>query len=91
MTACRLPTRSPTSLASIASCHLPHDQVVRLGGLDGLLTATGKVARAGDLPLEPVETWHREVQALRSPTALWDGLVADDEDSLRRPTPAPGS
>jgi hypothetical protein len=55
--------------------------------LYGLLTASGKVARAGDLPPEPVETWHREIRALRSLTALWDSVAVGDEDSVRRVLP----
>ena len=69
----------------LAEC--PRDQVVHLADLYGLLTATGKVARAGDLPPEPVETWHREIRALRSLTTLWDGVAAGDEDSVRRVLP----
>jgi len=66
----------------IATC--PHDQVVKVAGLCGLLTATGKVARAADLPPEPVETWHREIRVLRNVTALWDAIAAQDETVLRR-------
>lgn len=61
--------------------------MVHLAGLYGLLTATGKVTRAGDLPPEPVETWHREIRALRSLAALWDGVAVGDEDSVRRVRP----
>jgi hypothetical protein len=50
--------------------------------LYGLLTASGKV-----LPPEPVETWHREIRALRISTALWDALAGEDEVALRRALP----
>ena len=69
----------------LAECS--RDQVLHLAGLYGLLTATSKVARAGDLPPEPVDTWHREIRGLRSLTSLWDGLAAGDEYSLRRVLP----
>jgi hypothetical protein len=64
--------------------HLYPHQVVKLASLYGLLTATGKVARAADLPPEPVETWHREIRALRHATALWDAIAAKDEVALRQ-------
>jgi len=69
----------------LATC--PHDQVIRLAGLYGLLTASGKVARAGDLPPEPVETWHREIRALRDATALWDAIAGKDDAALHRALP----
>ncbi len=69
----------------LASC--PHDHVVKLAGLYGLLTATGKVARASDLPPEPVETWHREIRALRNATALWDAVAGKDDAALHRALP----
>lgn len=69
----------------VATC--PHDQVVEVAGLCGLLTATGKVARVGDLPPEPVETWHRESRALRNATALWDAIAGKDDAALRRALP----
>ncbi|MCX6624630.1 MAG: hypothetical protein NTY38_26930, partial [Acidobacteria bacterium] len=38
----------------LADCR--HDQVLRLAGFYGLLTATGRT-----LPAEPVDIWHREI------------------------------
>jgi hypothetical protein len=64
----------------LATC--PHDQVVKLAGWYGLLTATGK-----PLPPEPVDTWHREIRALRSATGLWDAIAGKDEATLRRALP----
>lgn len=58
--------------------------MVKLASLYGLLTATGKVIRAGDLPPEPVITWHREIRALRNATVLWDAIAGKDEAVLRR-------
>jgi hypothetical protein len=49
----------------LAEC--PHDQVVHLASLYGLLTASGKV-----LPPEPVETWHREIRNRHSRWPLID-------------------
>ena len=60
----------------------PHNQVVRLASLFGLLTAAGKV-----LPPEPVEAWHREIRALRNATTLWDAVAAEDGAALRRALP----
>ncbi len=59
-----------------------HDRIVYLAGLYGLLTATGKT-----LPPEPVDTWHREIRALRNATALWDAIAAEDAAALRRILP----
>ncbi len=64
----------------LAEC--PHDQVVKIASLFGLLTASGKV-----LPPEPVETWHREIRALRISTTLWDAVAAEDVAALRRSLP----
>ena len=64
----------------LADCR--HDQVLRLAGWYGLLTATGKT-----LPPEPVDIWHREIRALRSTTALWDAIAAEDAAGLRRLLP----
>jgi hypothetical protein len=69
----------------LADCR--HDQVLRLAGFYGLLTATGKAARADALPPEPVDIWHREIRALRSATALWDAIAAEDAAALRRLLP----
>ena len=55
----------------LAECS--HDQVVRVAGLYGLLTATGKI-----LPPEPVDLWRREIRELRNATALWDALAGAD-------------
>src|SRR5271157_4015546 len=41
------------------------DRIVPLASLYGLLRATGKT-----LPPEPVDTWHREIRALRNATGL---------------------
>jgi predicted RNA-binding Zn ribbon-like protein len=65
----------------LATC--PHDRVVKLAGLYGLLMATGKVTRAADLPAEPVDTWYREIRLLRNATALWDAIAGKDETALR--------
>jgi hypothetical protein len=78
-------TDQPCLHRVLAAC--PHDQVVKLASLYGLLTASGKVARAGDLPPEPVETWHREIRALRNATALWDAIAGKDDAALRRALP----
>jgi predicted RNA-binding Zn ribbon-like protein len=64
----------------LADC--PHDQVVMLAGLYGLLTATGKTP-----PPEPVEIWRREIRELRTSTALWDALAGADATALRRLLP----
>jgi predicted RNA-binding Zn ribbon-like protein len=56
--------------------------VVKLASLFGLLTATGKV-----LPPEPVESWHREIRALRNATTLWDAVAGEDVAALRRALP----
>jgi hypothetical protein len=64
-----------------------HDQVLKLAGLYGLLTAAGKFTCADELPPEPVDTWHREIRALRNATALWDSIAAEDAASLRRLLP----
>ncbi len=64
----------------LAEC--PHDHIVKLASLYGLLTATGKV-----LPPEPVEVWHREIRALRNATALWDAVAGEDGAALRRILP----
>jgi hypothetical protein len=64
----------------LAECS--HDQVVRLAGLYGLLTATGK-----SLPPEPVDLWRREIRDLRASTALWDALAGADAAALRRLLP----
>jgi hypothetical protein len=56
--------------------------VVKLASLYGLLTATGKI-----LPPEPVETWHREIRALRNATGLWDAIAGKDDAALRRALP----
>jgi len=64
----------------LADCR--HDRVVHFAGLYGLLTATGK-----NLQPEPVETWHREIRALRNATALWDAIAAEDAAELRRILP----
>ena len=64
----------------LADCR--HDQVLRLAGWYGLLTATGK-----PLPPEPVDIWHREIRALRSATAVWDAIAAEDAAALRRLLP----
>ena len=64
----------------LATC--PHDQVVKLAGLHGLLTATGKAL----LP-EPVEIWHRAIRDLHTSTALWDALAPVDAAALRRLLP----
>jgi hypothetical protein len=64
----------------LAECS--HDQVVRLAGLDGLLTATGK-----SLPQEPVDIWHRAIRELRTSTALWDALASRDIATLHRLLP----
>ena len=64
----------------LAEC--PHNQVVRVASLFGLLTASGK-----HLPPEPVETWHREIRALRNATTLWDAIAAKDVGALRRALP----
>jgi hypothetical protein len=61
--------------------------VVRLAGWYGLLTATGKPARADALPPEPMDIWQREIRALRNATALWDAIAAEDAASLRRLLP----
>jgi len=78
-------TEQPCLHRVLATC--PHDQVIRLASMYGLLTASGKVARAGDLPPEPVETWHREIRALRNATALWDAIAGNDDAALRRALP----
>lgn len=64
----------------LAEC--PRDQVVKLAGLYGLLTASGKT-----LPPEPVETWHREIRALRISTTLWDAVAVEDGAALHRALP----
>ena len=64
----------------LAEC--PHNQVVKLASLFGLLTASGKV-----LPPEPVETWHREIRALRNATTLWDAVAGEDVATVRRALP----
>jgi hypothetical protein len=64
----------------LAAC--PHDQVVKLAGWYGLLTATGK-----PLPLESIDTWFREIRTLRNATALWDAIAGKDEAALRRTLP----
>src|SRR5271157_5535100 len=64
----------------LADCR--HDRIVHLAALYGLLTATGKT-----LPPEPVETWHREIRALRNATALWDAIAAEDAAALRHLLP----
>ena len=69
----------------LADCR--HNQVLRLAGWYGLLTATGKAARADALPPEPVDIWHREIRALRNATALWDAIAAEHVAELRRLLP----
>ena len=69
----------------LADCR--HDHVLRLAGFYGLLTATGKAARADALPPEPVEMWHREIRMLRNAIALWDAIAAEDAAGLRRILP----
>ncbi len=64
----------------LAAC--PHDQVVKLAGWYGLLTATGKA-----LSPEPVDTWHREIRALRNAAGLWDAIAGKDEAALRGALP----
>jgi hypothetical protein len=64
----------------LAEC--PHNQVVKVASFFGLLTATGKL-----LPPEPVETWHREIRALRNATTLWDAVAGKDDAALRRALP----
>ena len=64
----------------LADCR--HDQVLRLAGWYGLLTATGKT-----LPPEPVDVWYREIRALRNATALWDSIAAENAAALRRLLP----
>src|SRR5207302_827927 len=64
----------------LADCR--HDRIIDLAGLYGLLTATGKA-----LPPEPVDTWHREIRALRNATALWDAIAGKDDAALRRALP----
>lgn len=64
----------------LATCS--HDQVVKLAGWYGLLTATGKV-----LSPESVDTWHREIRAMRNATGLWDAITGKNEVALRRALP----
>jgi predicted RNA-binding Zn ribbon-like protein len=64
----------------LAEC--PHNQVVKVASLFGLLTATGKV-----LPPEPVDVWHRESRALRNTTTLWDAIAGKDGAALHRALP----
>jgi hypothetical protein len=64
----------------LAEC--PHDQVVKVASLFGLLTASGKL-----LVPEPVEAWHREIRTLRNTTALWDAVSAEDGTARRRALP----
>ena len=70
LTADRPLHRQPCLHRLLAACR--HDQIVRLASLYGLLTVTiprkpepGKAVRADSLPPEPVETWHKEIRALR--------------------------
>ena len=58
----------------LAGCS--HDQVVKLAGWYGLLTATGKA-----LAPESVDTWLREIRALQNATALWDAIAGKDRPS----------
>jgi hypothetical protein len=69
----------------LAECR--HDQVVSLASRFGLLTATGKAARADALPPEPVDIWHREIRALRNATATWDAIAGEDVTALRHLLP----
>jgi hypothetical protein len=69
--------RQPCLHRILAACR--HDQIVRLANNYGLLTVTiprkpepGKPVHADMLAPEPVETWHREIRALRTATDLWD-------------------
>ena len=53
-----------------------------MASLYGLLTATGK-----NLTPEPIDTWHREIRALRNATGLWDAIAAEDAAGIRRLLP----
>ena len=47
--------------------------------------AASRIGGIGEGPApEPVETWHREIRALRISTAPWDAAAAEDEAALRR-------
>jgi hypothetical protein len=61
--------------------------VLRLAGWYGLLTATGKPARADALPPESVDIWHREIRVLRNAITVWDAIAAEDAAALRRLLP----
>jgi hypothetical protein len=80
LTAGRPCAEQPCLHRVLARCS--HDQVVPFANAYGLLTATGK-----PLHPEPVDTWHREIRALRNATALWDAIAANDGTALRRALP----
>jgi hypothetical protein len=80
LTAVRPCAEQPCLHRVLAGCS--HDQVVQFANAYGLLMATGKT-----LHPEPVDTWHREIRALRNAAALWDAITANDGAALRRVIP----
>jgi hypothetical protein len=85
VTAARPCAEQPYLHRVLAECR--HDQVGSLASRFGLLTATGKAARADALPPEPVDIWHREIRALRNATATWDAIAGEDVTALRHLLP----
>jgi hypothetical protein len=79
-TAVRPCAEQPCLHRVLAGCS--HDQVVPFANAYALLTATGKA-----LQPERVDTWYREIRALRNATALWDAIAANDGAALRRVLP----
>jgi hypothetical protein len=77
LTADRPLHRQPCLHRVLATCR--HDQIVSMANDYGLLTVIvarkpelDKPVHADFLAPEPVETWHREIRALRAATDLWD-------------------
>jgi hypothetical protein len=54
----------------LADCHLGSERILQLAAFYGLLTAPQLPAhaRADALPAEPLETWRKEIRALRHAT-----------------------
>ena len=66
----------------LGECH-GSERILWFANLYGLLTVAAS-RRGRTLPPEPLETWRKEIRALRTCTAVWDAIAGKDETELRR-------
>jgi hypothetical protein len=83
--------RQPCLHRIFADCPPTNERILTLAGRYGLLTvsiprapAPGQVIRADALPLEPVDIWRKEIQALRACVEQWDSIAGGRESETAR-------